>query len=159
MSGEEHRVEGRERGHRCGVGKIGPRQIRPGQIRPGQIGPGQIGPGQIAPRQIAPRQIGFGQRLRVRPHQDHISPLATFHPPGRLGQHLCTQIHPDDPPVCTDRLLQQLEVQPGAAADVEHPVAGPQVERVDADLTAQSVDRLPGDQVVRIFRIFQLEVF
>ena len=45
-----------------------------------------------------------------------------------LGEHRVGQIDADDPAVGTDRLLDQREVQTGAAGDVDHGVAGAKPE-------------------------------
>ena len=64
-------------------------------------------------------EVEFG---RVGLHEADIAPAVGLYPMLGLGEHRVGQIDTDDPAVGTDRLLDQREVQTGAAGDVDHAV-------------------------------------
>ena len=59
---------------------------------------------------------------RVGLHEADIAPAVGLDPMLGLGEHRVGQIDADDPAVGTDHLLDQREVQTGAAGDVDHAV-------------------------------------
>jgi hypothetical protein len=55
-------------------------------------------------------------------YEADIAPAVGLYPLLGLGEHRVGQIDADDPAVATDHLLDQREVQTGAAGDVDHAV-------------------------------------
>ena len=71
-------------------------------------------------------RVDLGRELelgRVGLHEADVAPAVALDPMLGLGEHRVGQIDADDPAVGADRLLDQREVQTGAAGDVDDGVA------------------------------------
>lgn len=66
----------------------------------------------------------------------------------RSAEHLGAAVQPDHAPGRTDRVSEEREVEPGAAADIQHGVALPKAQHPHALHTPDAVDRLSGEEVV-----------
>src|SRR5580693_328534 len=73
------------------------------------------------------REVEFG---RVGLYEADIAPAVRRYPIPGLGEHRVGQIDADDPAVGTDHLLNEREVQTGAACDVDHAVTRAEAERL-----------------------------
>ncbi len=71
-----------------------------------------------------------GEPGRVGLHQADIAPAACAYPAPGLGQHRVGQVDAGDPAPGPDRCLEEREVPPGAAADLDHGVPGVQPQRL-----------------------------
>jgi hypothetical protein len=77
---------------------------------------------------------------RVGADEGHVPPAVSASAPGGLAQHGGTRVHGDDVPGGTDASQHLAKAQAGAAAQIEHPVAGGQPERFDTGASTGTVD-------------------